>query len=85
MGCMTSKEARKESVAPVVARPAAAHKAFKYTPKDQEFVSESLARYLRQNYEAVFSNNKLWINEQLASDKGFFTNLLTASQTPDYL
>jgi len=90
MGCITSKEA------PGGGGAGDASEATRIVPmsnvpkpmaKDgsQKPASQSLGRYLQQNYAAIFASNKSWIDEKLAEDPKFFTNLLTASQTPDYL
>jgi hypothetical protein len=87
MGCIASKESPTAGDASEAAHTVAVTNMPKHMARDgnHKVASPSLGRYLEQNYAAIFSSNKLWITEKLAEDKKFFTNLLTASQTPDYL
>ncbi|RFU72928.1 carbonic anhydrase 2 [Trichoderma arundinaceum] len=41
-------------------------------------------RYLRENHQRLFENNKKWAAERLKQDPDFFTNL-AAGQSPEYL
>ena len=87
MGCIPSKESLTAGDASEAARAVSVSNVPKPMTKDgnQKAASQSLGRYLQQNYAAIFARNKSWIDEKLAEDQKFFTNLLTASQTPDYL
>lgn len=39
---------------------------------------------MKKSYDAIFENNKKWVESQLANDPEFFTNLST-TQTPEFL
>ncbi|KAL6819077.1 carbonic anhydrase [Trichoderma camerunense] len=41
-------------------------------------------RYLRENHQRLFENNKQWADQRLKEDPEFFTNL-AAGQSPEYL
>lgn len=41
-------------------------------------------RYLRENHQRLFENNKKWAADRLQHDPDFFTNL-SAGQSPEYL
>ncbi|PTB65689.1 carbonic anhydrase [Trichoderma citrinoviride] len=41
-------------------------------------------RYLRENHQRLFENNKKWAEERLKQDPDFFTRL-SAGQSPEYL
>ena len=43
-----------------------------------------ISKYLKQNHDRLFQNNKAWADEQRARDPNFFVNL-SAGQTPEYL
>lgn len=43
-----------------------------------------ISKYLKQNHDRLFQNNKAWADEQRSRDPNFFVNL-SAGQTPEYL
>jgi hypothetical protein len=45
---------------------------------------ETLTRYLKQNHDIIFANNREWILAKKAMDPLFFTKLSTP-QHPEYL
>lgn len=91
MGCLLSKPEQQENGRSNTVYDGALSVLPKPLPKalprdaNQKYLSQSLGRYLQLNYASLFTNNRLWIIERLTEDQDFFTNLLTASLTPDYL
>lgn len=43
-----------------------------------------ISRYLHENHQRVFENNKKWVASKLEGDEKFFTKL-ARGQNPDYL
>ena len=39
---------------------------------------------MKKSYDAIFENNKKWVESQVANNSDFFKNL-SATQTPDFL